>query len=82
MVSALGCIEMHPHKKEPRLIITKLRRVQNVAARIRQKLGDPKDNAFGIGARQGEDKVVMHMLAGLAQADHGLKKNVLTRRGG
>jgi hypothetical protein len=65
---------MYPHEKEARLIITKLRGVQNIAARVRKKLGDPKDNALGIGARQGKNKVVVHLLAGLVRASHGQEK--------
>jgi len=72
---------MYAHEEETGLIVTKLRRIENVAARIRKKLGDPKDNALGIRARQGKDKVVMHQLAGLMRASHGQEKKKLVRPG-
>jgi hypothetical protein len=72
---------MHAHEEETGLIVTKLRGVENVAARVCKKLGDPKDNALSVRARQGKDKIVMHQLAGLMRASHGQEKKKLVRPG-
>ena len=68
VAQVFGHIEVDAHEEQPGRVIAEdvaeLLRVDDVAAGLVEQAGDGVDDALGIGAREGEDKVALHRHGG------------------